>query len=810
MSFCSETEFTSRLQSALHKCLLDYLNTGTRGVENSTCAADYAKVIERAVRTKRWAPSLKDVTNRLRKLCDENVGAASQSISQSSSFLVDCYRIFENLVSRQVGGVQQKVVKIRKVVNQTTYSADIVYLIPVLKLASFSANYLKSWTKAVLLHGSLATLDYAKDYSDLDTVIIISKRAFSSGSVLGRFRKFYRRSLSYLYWFDPLQHHGHIVFTEWDLNWYSENLLPIVVFENARSLTGEPVDICFSLRDSTSDGINEFARVVSVFKDRAINSYVPRDPWSAKSFLSELMLLPSIYCQVLGERCDKKTSFGTAKNTLSPNKWSVMDEATEIRLSWRYHRKSNLAPEIAVKLNLDPWIIRRLSSNPKSAVLDRLPIKIDKLFVQRAAKLADAMLEVVKEQSLKLKGYPPKKKVRFAKEEITDLQLTHLPYNRSLTEYRATIDRFLEKAARINAVKAVYQFGSIGAPGLSDIDLALVVKDDINSQELSQLSIGNLGEVDRENFLHETAILTEETQDILFKAQYIKKLVKIYGEDAGLRIREGLPDTSERRALTLETAPTYICCLQKWLALRNVDVAWSFPVLRSVKYLMELNPDLKQRFSGQWADYLDNVAFLCDNWFGFSDMEAALICESVLRKAWEVVVDILWALDAELAVKKQFTEGREMKKSGSMKYSSSERVVVEKEKPINSVNVQNSFFVYPFPPSCLHMLDVYQTQGGLLAESLEKLFPACWSGLEPATEFEVLLAERAKIINQHIEFLESKNSDFGQIISGFVYNPSLNKTQSSELPAPLLQRFSWKVLWLLSVARLVLKGEKYN
>jgi predicted nucleotidyltransferase len=810
MSSCSETEFTSRLQLALHGCLLDYLNTGTRGVEISSCPADYARVIERAIRTKRWAPSLKDVTDRLRKLCDENGSAASQSLSQSSGFLVECYKIFENLVSCQEGGVQQKTVVIKKVFNKSTYPADIGYLLPVLRLASFSEKYLKPWTKAVLLHGSLATLDYVKDYSDLDTVIIISKQAYSSGSELERFRKLYRRSLGYLYWFDPLQHHGHIVFTECDLSWYSESLLPLVVFENSRSLTGERVDICFSLRDSTSDGFNEFARVVSVFKDRAFRSYVPGDPWTAKSFLSELMLLPSIYCQVLGQRVDKKTSFGIAKDTLPPNIWSVMDEATEIRLAWRYHRRSNLAPEIGVQFGLDPWIIRRLSSNPKSTVLDRLPRKIDKNFVQRAAKLADSMLEVVKEQASKSKSYPFQKDVRFAKEQITDLQLTHLPYDRSLAEYRATTARFLDEVARIKAVKAVYQFGSIGAPGLSDIDLALVVEKEISSQEISRLSIGNLSEVDRENFLHETAILTEETQDILLEAQYIKKLVKIYGEDTGLRIREGLPDIFERWVLTLETVPTYIFCLQKWLALRNVDVAWSFPVLRSVKYLMELNPDLKPRFSGQWTDYLDNVAFLCDNWFGFSDMEAALISESVLQKAWEVVVDILWALDAELMVTKQFTKGREMKKSNKMEYSSSERLIVEKEKPVRSENVQNSFFVYPFPPGCLLMLDVYQTQGGLLAESLEKLFPNCWSGLEPTTDFEIFLAERAKIINRHIEFLKGKNADFGQIISGFVFNSSLNKTQSSEPPTPLVQRVNRKILWLLSVASLVLKGEKYK
>jgi hypothetical protein len=395
MSLHSKTEFTACLQAALNECLTLFLNAGIPGEQYYIAPADLAHVIEKAVRTKRWPATLERVTESLRVICDKNINSRSESITQSCGLLVECYGILEELISEKKNNTQSRIINIDKTVIPSIYRDDLAYLSPVFELASYAKRYLQSWTRAVLLHGSLATLDYANDFSDLDTIVIIAKQTFSSSLQLELFRRAYRRSLGYLYWFDPLQHHGHIILTEYDLSWYPERILPIAVFENARSLTGKELKIDFLVRDSTNECLNEFGRVFRAFKDRATQSWFPKDAWTTKSFLSELMLLPSIYSQALGYQCYKKYSFEIARETIPQDIWKVVDEATEIRQKWHYHRVNDLLSRSATHFGLHPWIVKKLSTNRKSRVLSQLPRKIDRTFVQAAANLADSMREQV-------------------------------------------------------------------------------------------------------------------------------------------------------------------------------------------------------------------------------------------------------------------------------------------------------------------------------------------------------------------------------------------------------------------------------
>jgi hypothetical protein len=365
--------------------------------------------------------------------------------------------------------------------------------------------------------------------------------------------------------------------------------------------------------------------------------------------------------------------------------------------------------------------------------------------------------------------------------KISKLELTHLPYARTLQEYQTALDRYLKQAARTKGVKAVYQvgsFGSVSVPGISDIDLVLIVDEKITNKEISKLSLHNLSEDDQDIFLHNPWVVTVQTSAIFFETNYITNLVKVYGENCGLKIQDGLSNTYQRWALTLEYAPWYIFCIQDWLSRSNVDVRWALPVLRSIKYLLEINSDLKTRFYMEWQDHADGIELLCDNWFNFSDNELAIMLESVLQKAWKIVVDLVWTRDAELTTTSQFIIERERQKPGNLAYSSNESYIVKEEKPKDWKSNEDATLFYPLPPSCLLMLDVYQTTGGLLAKFLSTLSPNCWSGLQPNTEFEFYLAKRAKLINEHIEFLNSKNIDFGHTTTPFVFNPYVLKNKS--------------------------------
>ena len=363
------------------------------------------------------------------------------------------------------------------------------------------------------------------------------------------------------------------------------------------------------------------------------------------------------------------------------------------------------------------------------------------------------------------------------------MELTHLPQPRTLQDYQDALDRYLKITDQVGASKTVYQFGTFGsqtAPGLSDIDLVVMVDEKITHRETLGLSIKNLSKDDQEIFLHDPIVVSEKTSSIVFETTGVQNFSRVGGDDcSSLQISETPPNDYQKWAMTLEYVPWYVSSIQGFLVEEDVDARWAIPILRSIKYLLRDNSDLKSQFSFGWEKFSEDVKFICDNWFKFSYLELRDRLKLVLQKAWKIIVDVAWARDAELANANHFLADRDLLKPTSLMYSPNERVVVAKKKPENFRSYQDAKLLYALPPSCFLMLDVYQTAGGLQTKFLNTLSCQSWSGLAPDTEFELYLAKRVALFNKHLEFLNRKGVDFGQSVTNFIYNPCVMKNKSA-------------------------------
>jgi hypothetical protein len=268
---------------------------------------------------------------------------------------------------------------------------EAAYLAPVLGLDRFAARALRPDLAGFFLHGSLATLDYAQDYSDFDTLMVLKREAVVDPDRLVAFARRYRRSLTLIYQFDPLQHHGHILLTEIDLDFYPNSFFPLSVLGYARSLGGGWAPRAVRYRDDRAEMAAEFGRVCDLFALRAAEDHRPRDPYGLKNFLSELMLLPALYCQCLGSPCYKKYSFGQARPDFSAADWKVMDEATAVRSNWAYGRKTGGWAGLAGRWLGSPELVKARGQNRSSAVLARVSGLLSPDYVQAAGRLAQAM-----------------------------------------------------------------------------------------------------------------------------------------------------------------------------------------------------------------------------------------------------------------------------------------------------------------------------------------------------------------------------------------------------------------------------------
>jgi hypothetical protein len=273
------------------------------------------------------------------------------------------------------------------------------YLAPVLGLDRFAQRALRQDLAGFFLHGSLATLDYAVDYSDLDTLMILKRATVVEPGRLVAFARRYRRSLTFIYQFDPLQHHGHILLTEVDLACYPNCFFPLSVLEYARSLGGPWAPLTVRYRDDRAEMTAEFARVCEAFARRAAEGYRPQGPFELKNFLSELMLLPTLYCQCLGSPCYKKFSFGRARPDFAGADWKVIDEATAVRSNWRYRRKAGGLAARAGRWLGSPEFVKARGENPSSTVMAEVAGLLGPDYVQVAGRLAQAMRQRAAERS---------------------------------------------------------------------------------------------------------------------------------------------------------------------------------------------------------------------------------------------------------------------------------------------------------------------------------------------------------------------------------------------------------------------------
>lgn len=237
--------------------------------------------------------------------------------------------------------------------------ADSGYLSPLKELKNYANDRLKQFLKGFYLHGSLATKDYIKWWSDVDTLAIVSKETIDDPKSLLELRDNMYRTRYFLYRIDPLQHHGSIVISEYDIENYCQAYFPPPIFNYAKSFFGDDKLIEFRARDCSKEAISKLFWFVNYFRKLNIEKRVSMGGYKTKNFLHSITLFPSMYLQAKGILVYKKFSFELAKKDFRKESWNVIDNASSIRLNWR---NSGTMPLIDVYSRANPLLYYQLNS----------------------------------------------------------------------------------------------------------------------------------------------------------------------------------------------------------------------------------------------------------------------------------------------------------------------------------------------------------------------------------------------------------------------------------------------------------------
>jgi len=184
-----------------------------------------------------------------------------------------------------------------------------------------------------LIHGSYASKDFIKGWSDLDTMVVLNDEVFKEEQAFNRARRFFQKLSLVCYRFDLTAHHRFIFLTDFDLNYYPQSILPLVVYENCFNLSSKSNELNFMIRD------DYFEKNQCLYAFLEYFGYIAKKPQvtfcQLKKQISMLLLMPSLLLQTKNIYVYKKHSFKLAKKEFPALDFGIIDEASEKRNKWR-------------------------------------------------------------------------------------------------------------------------------------------------------------------------------------------------------------------------------------------------------------------------------------------------------------------------------------------------------------------------------------------------------------------------------------------------------------------------------------------
>ncbi|MEK6869435.1 MAG: hypothetical protein AABX74_04350 [Nanoarchaeota archaeon] len=321
------------LQNELNGILNSFVNGGfsNKGYLFYPLIKDVSKENKsRLMRLKKVAMFLKDNGHDF----SHSLGKFRNEIN-SRNFSVVLSALYEDLYKLDIKNTKTKKKAICKEFNIADHKKDGNYLAPLMELKEYANSRLRPYLSGFYLHGSFATKDYIKGWSDVDTLSIISRETIKNPKKLLELRSRLYCARKFFYSIDPLQHHGSMVISEYEMENYCQYYFPVTVFDYSLSLLKNDKAMDFKVADCKKEAIGKLFWFVSYFRQLNCEKRYRFNSHDTKNLLHFVTLFPALYLQAKGTPTYKKFSFDKAKKDFKEEDWKVVDYVSSLRSDWR-------------------------------------------------------------------------------------------------------------------------------------------------------------------------------------------------------------------------------------------------------------------------------------------------------------------------------------------------------------------------------------------------------------------------------------------------------------------------------------------
>lgn len=372
-----------------------------------------------------------------------------------------------------------------------------------------------------------------------------------------------------------------------------------------------------------------------------------------------------------------------------------------------------------------------------------------------------------------------------------EFDFVDFPRRKIIADYERVLLTYLNKI-RNDDVLAVYRIGSIANPGISDLDVIVIVKDSLQRERVDLYSIEELSEDERYIFMHNAYILPKSIAHSINAVFNVENINLIYGADI-------LKDSVYKYDVRYEYAAKVACIVDfsmdilKALALsvvgRKIYVRSLLCLLLSLRHTIILcNSILSERISGG-DEYIEKILNIRNNAF---DLDIAILKKEIVKlivAAFDLLDDIFDKINIlfdSLEVLAVNTVDR-IRATGVLVYDYKFYCVFTEKYSKGGLlrNIINNSFdsdsmnglslksrcyailnriVVILPPNLYYHYYTYAQKKGLIGYTVKKRIFGQANLRIASLPYTIFLAEKIALANKQADFLVNNGLNYGQMI----------------------------------------------
>lgn len=227
---------------------------------------------------------------------------------------------------------------------------------------------------SVYLHGSWAD-DTNNSFSDIDDFIILNKSKFESPKEFKKVISTLNKIDMKFCRLDPIQHHGHWIVCEEELESYNNSFMPLYIMGEAKKIIGknhitaniDEIETEKGLKKNLAGTCKNIERLSEKYFSNTINSY------ELKGLIGSFVLIPAFIFQLKQKQFTKPEAISHSNKLFSIDAITCIEWATECRKNWNIitnKRKYKNFGRLAY-ICFDPHLWRRFSTKFSPMITER-------------------------------------------------------------------------------------------------------------------------------------------------------------------------------------------------------------------------------------------------------------------------------------------------------------------------------------------------------------------------------------------------------------------------------------------------------